>query len=489
MYSLEKFFFLEKFRLFFSRYYKQLTPNGINSNYHTKKRIKNAGLTGITTLSVKGIVVLVGIISIPLTVKYLGNERYGLWLLLSLLLSWISIADLGLASSLTNTIAFADGKEDINLAKEALSSAFWIMVGTAVIIFVLFFLINPYIPWAKVFKVTSPEAKIEVGPAVISTVLIFALRLPLSVPSRVFAGYQKGYFYQLWNGLGNIIGVFGLIIGIRFNVSMPTLIFAFFGTPLIGDLLAMGHLFFWQTQPLKPSFSYFRYSLAKRLLKTGFKFWIIQISAILFMQTDLIIVDQMFGATQVAIYGVALKLFSLIWIVQVAFISPLWPTYCEALARKDIKWITRTYKFSISLSIIWCLLAGILLVIFTPRIVTSWMGINMLPSNHLMIAMYFTSLATVVAQAIGILLSGLEKLKFQIICALCAAIFNLISSIALAYLIGLPGICWGTGLTLFIFSNILGGFYIKRIFAKLNKASEQTTFNIYNDKKILACNF
>ena len=72
------------------------------------ERIKKAVFTGLSTIGVKGVTVAAGLLSIPITSKYLGVERFGLWLTLSTLLTWVSVADLGLANSLTNVLASAN---------------------------------------------------------------------------------------------------------------------------------------------------------------------------------------------------------------------------------------------------------------------------------------------------------------------------------------------------------------------------------------------
>src|SRR5205823_1872065 len=55
---------------------------------------------------------LTGIITIPLTVRYLGAERYGAWMTISSVLVFLGFGDFGLASSLTNALGKAFGADD-----------------------------------------------------------------------------------------------------------------------------------------------------------------------------------------------------------------------------------------------------------------------------------------------------------------------------------------------------------------------------------------
>jgi O-antigen/teichoic acid export membrane protein len=430
-----------------------------------RMRIRRVGLTGITTLSVKGISTTAGIISIPLTAKYLGTERFGLYLILSTFLSWISIADLGLANSLTNALATSDGKENREAAKTAVSSAFWLMIIVMFALTALFSIAYPLVPWDIVFNINSLLAKEEVGTAIIICFIFFIIRLPLSIPGRIYVAYQEGYFYQLWSGFSSILSFIFLIFAIYLKASLPLLIATQFGILLLGDIFAGIHLFYFKRQWLRPDIKYFIWKKSKWLFKTGFQFWIAQISAILIFQTDLIIVAQLFGASTVATYGVTLKLFALIGLVQSAFVNPLWPAYTEALSRKDYYWVIKIFKKSIYISFSLSLVLGFIIFIFSPAIVSSWIGKgDVILHNSLLLAMLFTSVLNSIAQCVGILVNGLGEIRLQAFIAPISAIINLFLSVFLGNLIGVSGVAWATGICLLLFSLIIvGGDILKKL--------------------------
>ena len=53
-----------------------------------RERYRRAGMTASTSYIAKGLTLLMGFVSVPLTVDYLGAERYGVWLTISSLLLW-----------------------------------------------------------------------------------------------------------------------------------------------------------------------------------------------------------------------------------------------------------------------------------------------------------------------------------------------------------------------------------------------------------------
>ena len=435
-----------------------------NSLERGRQRIRRVGLTGITTLAVKGVSTLAGFVAIPLTAKYLETERFGLWLILGSLLTWISIADLGLANSLTNALAISDAKEDKQIAKEAVSSAFYLMLFIALILFILFLIIYPSISWERVFNIKSTLAKQEVGISIFVCWILFVIRLPLSIPGRIYAAYQEGYLYQIWSAIGSLISVFSLIFAIHIHANLPLLIVAGFGTLLIGDVLSAIHLFGFQRKWLIPKYKDFNLLQCKWLLKTGFQFWISQVSAILIFQTDLIIVAQMFGASEVASYGITLRLFSLVSIILGSFITSLWPAYSEAAARGDYAWISHTFKMSVFTSLIWSTCAGILLVIFSPQLISLLVNKEAIPDISLLFAMLFTTVLFAIAQSVAVLANGLGELKSQTILGPIAAISNIVLSLLLGHLIGVSGVAWSTGICILLFSLVgVGGDIINKL--------------------------
>jgi O-antigen/teichoic acid export membrane protein len=423
----------------------------------SKNRSQRIALTGLATLGSKGINVLAGFISIPLTASYLGAERFGLWLTLSTFLAWVTLADLGLANSLTNVVTTADAQENPRHAQASISSAFWLMTAIGMILAIVFMFFYPSINWTKVFNVSSRSISDEAGGAALVGFMLFVLRLPFSVPSRVYIAYQEGYLYQIWAGLGSCLSLVALSICIYFKASLPVLVGTFFGSSVLADIFAAIHLFYWHRPITKPIFAAFQWEKSIELLKIGVQFWIVQISAIVFLQTDLIMVAQLFGARAVATYGVALKLFTVIGLVQGAFLAPLWSAYNEALARRDIPWIFKTFKSSLQTSLIWSISAGILLSLVSPWLITRWIGTAASPQIDLMIAMFFLSVFTAIGQCIGCLLNGLGKVSYQAIYGVIAALTNLGLSIILGKLFGLSGVTWATTIAIVIFSIILIG--------------------------------
>jgi len=164
------------------------TPEG-----RSQERYRRMVLTSLASAVARGIAILTSLVSVPLTLKYLGTERYGMWMTASSVIVLLGFADLGMGNGLLNAISEADGKDDRNMALMYVSIAFFILLGIATLILCLFFTAYFFIPWPRIFNVVSEKAIREAGPSMAVFVVSLAINMPLGVAQRIQMGYQEGY--------------------------------------------------------------------------------------------------------------------------------------------------------------------------------------------------------------------------------------------------------------------------------------------------------
>src|SRR5690349_19553868 len=117
------------------------TPEG-----RSKERLRRVVLTALVSAFSQGINVLTMLISVPLTLNYLGAERYGLWITISSLILLLGFADLGVGNGLLNAIAQANGRDDRHDAESYVSSAFFVLCGVTVLLAIAWMAVYERIP-------------------------------------------------------------------------------------------------------------------------------------------------------------------------------------------------------------------------------------------------------------------------------------------------------------------------------------------------------
>ncbi|PSB04095.1 lipopolysaccharide biosynthesis protein [Merismopedia glauca] len=409
----------------------------------SKERYRRVFATTAASVASKGVSILTNLISVPLTVNYLGTERYGLWMTISSAIALLSFADLGMGSGLLNAIAEADGKDDRHSARVYVSSAFFILLAIAMLILVVFASIYPLIPWERVFNVRSDLAVRESGPTMAVLIASFAVNIPLGIAQRVQMGYQEGYKNQLWAIVGGLMGLAGLLLGVYFKVGLPWLVLAISGGPVLGMLINWIVLFGSSRKWLFPQWKYFNWLASRKILGTGTWFFILQILTVVGTASDNLIISQALGASAVASYAVTQKLFSTAFVSQF-FITPLWPAFAEAIARADYNWARKTLNRSLIISSSIGIITALILFIFANKIITIWAGPNLVPSTLVLIGFTFWLILLGYIGTMSTLFNSGSLISKQVIFISAASIASLLMKIVLVHQWQAAGVIWAT---------------------------------------------
>jgi O-antigen/teichoic acid export membrane protein len=424
------------------------TPEG-----RSKERYRRAILTSLASALSSVIGISASLISVPLTLHYLGIERYGLWMTISAVIAVLGFSDLGINNGLINGIAKAHGRDDRELARQYVSSAFFILVAVALILGAAFAIAYPWIRWSSLFRVRSAQAMSEVGPAVAVITGCFLINIPTGIVSRVQSGYQEGFIANLWSSLGSILCLVFLLLVIHIHGSLALLVLAMAGAPILALVLNGAVEFGIQRPWLFPSWRYVKPGVSKSLLRLGSLFLILQIDGAIAYSSDNIVLAAVLGPEAVSQYAVPAKLFSLVTLATSFLTVPLWPAYGEALARGDHHWIRRTLYRSLILSAGVSVILSVALVSFGTRIIYLWVGPSIQPSPLLLAGLGIWGVVCSISNGIAIFLNGLSVMRFQVIIASVGAFLNIAISIYLTRRIGIPGVIYGS-----ILGQILVGF-------------------------------
>jgi O-antigen/teichoic acid export membrane protein len=443
------------------------------SSERSKERYRRIGLSAIASASAQGVSILTSLISVPLTLGYLGAERYGLWVVISSTIAMLNFADLGMGNGLINAISDANGKNDKLLAHRYVSSAFFMLAGIALAIGTIFVIFSSKISWSWFLNISSPQAVNEAGPAITVFLACFLVNLPLGVIQRIQIGYQEGFFNSLWQAFGNLLALGSILLAIYFKAKLPWLVFAMTGVPIFATILNGVVLFGFRRPWLLPKLKAVTLFVAQKVSKIGFLFLILQIAATLGYQSDNLVISHFLGASYVPQYSIPMKLFMLIPLLLSFILSPLWPAYGEATTRKDFPWIRKTFFRSVKLALIVNVVPALLLIIFAPLIIHIWAGTNINPPFSLLLGLGIWTILISLGGPIAMLLNGANAIGIQVVCALLMGVSNPLLSIYLVQKIGVAGPIYGTIITWTLFCLVPFLIYIPRMFASLQLSWKQ----------------
>jgi O-antigen/teichoic acid export membrane protein len=455
---------LRTFRYLRGRPFDVATPDG-----RSQERYRRAAWATLAGLGARAIALLVTLVTIPLAIGYLGPEQYGVWATISAFSAMLIFADFGLGNGLMNVVAGAYGRGDRAAAQGAISSAFVMLMGVAGLLTLVFAFTFPIVPWPQLANVTSEDAAAQVAPAVLAYFACFAIGLPLGLVQRLQYGYQEGYEVGAWAALGSVLSLVGLVIAIRVEATLPWLVLALAGGPVVA-LAGNAIVVFAKRHPdLRPAIGLATKRAAANLVRVGLLFFVLQLAVAVAFQSDVIVAAQILGSEAAAEYSVVARLFlltpSLLWM---AFL-PLWPAYGEAVARGDVPWLRRTVMRSTLAGIAISGASSAVLLVVGNQVLRFWLGPVFDPPFALMLGMAVWAVLSTAGTSMAMLLNGATVIGFQVVVAITMATTSIVASIVLGQLFGLSGVIWGTVLAYVVCNAVPIVWYVPRLLHRLER--------------------
>ncbi|MEA3443226.1 MAG: polysaccharide biosynthesis protein, partial [Bacteroidota bacterium] len=174
-----------------------LITSGNSRSVKAKKNI-------IYSFVIRGVSMLTTLFLVPITLGYVTEVEYGIWITLSTFIIWFSIFDVGLGNGLRNKFAEAIAKKDTNLARTYVSTTYaglTIIFGAVLIIFLGIF---PFVNWNLLFQ-AGDENSNNIRILVLILFVFFTIRFILQLISTLLIADQRPAIASLIDPITNLI--------------------------------------------------------------------------------------------------------------------------------------------------------------------------------------------------------------------------------------------------------------------------------------------
>jgi O-antigen/teichoic acid export membrane protein len=314
--------------------------------------------------------VITSIAFVPIYIKYIGIEAYGLIGFFSSLQIVLSLLDLGLGTAFSREIARLSASEgtqrDMKDLIRTFSLAYW---GIAIVVAVVFAGSAPFIAehWFKSGGISKSVVR--------GATLLMGLGIAFRWPSNVYAGALSGLQKQVTCNILAIVYTTLRSVGavaVLWLVS-PTVI-AFFLWQLIATILVsisyivMTHLVFPKTN-FKPRF---KISLIKGLWKFAAGMATINICATILYQLDKILLSKLVSLEQFGYYTLASNLsYSLIGVIF-PVTGAMYPRFTQIIAANNTSGLKKLYHYTCQVISILVVPLGVIIILFSREILLVW---------------------------------------------------------------------------------------------------------------------
>lgn len=390
------------------------------SSDRTRNIIRHVGISFL----LKGGSVLANFLIVPVTMNYLDNENYGVWLTLSSFIAWFSFFDIGLGNGLRNKFAEARVRNDDDLARAYVSSAYFTVGIISLILVSVFFVINPMINWASVFN-APPGLQDQLKILMPVVFAFFGLQLVVRLITTIYIADQRHSIQGQIQFLTQVVSLLAIWILTQTKGSSLLLFGAVFSAlPVIVLLFLNGFAFRKRYRNFKPGIKFFGRKYLKDIMGLGLNFFIIQIAVLVLFSTDNFIISKLFSPAEVVPYNVAYKYFSVATMIYTVMITPYWSAFTEAYTRKDVQWIKNSVK---NIQKLWLAVPGglLIMILASSWFYNLWVGDKVSVPTDLSVAMaVFVMLLTFNMIYVNFI-NGVGKIKLQLMTSIFVMIVNI----------------------------------------------------------------
>lgn len=325
------------------------------------------------TFGLRGVSMLTSFILVPLTIGYVSNQLYGVWLAVASVLSWIGLFDVGFGNGLRNRLTENLALGNMDKCQQYVSTTYCcltlILVPLAAICTICCGLVN----WSSLLNV-SPALNEDVLQTVRIVVAFSCFTFIAKTLSTILLALQFNALSSLLDTIGQILVL--IVIGVLTLVTKGSLLYlALVLTicPLLVYIVASIFLFKGRYKYLCPKFSLVRKELVMDILSLGLKFFIIQIACLVLYGTMNVIISHVSSPEYVTEYNVVYKYLSIPMMVFNIILAPFWSAYTDAYTLKDYGWMKSLYSKLLKM-FVGCMLVLLVLSALYPIAFKIWLG-------------------------------------------------------------------------------------------------------------------
>lgn len=367
--------------------------------------------------------ILISLMVVPATINYINAERYGIWLTLSGIIAWLSYFDFGFAHGFRNKFAEAIAKDDHLLARKYVSTTYTVLALLFTTLMIITSIINNYVNWSSILNVnTSLDNELRV---VFQTLIVFfCINIVAEVFSTMLTASQRPAVVAAIKTSGNLLSFIVItILTYTTEGSLEYLAIAFSGVPCLLTIIVSIITFNkGRYRKYAPSFKQVDFSLTKNIIGMGGQFFLIMMCLLLIFQFTNIIISRELGPEYVTLYNVTYKIFSVVEMIIMIILTPIWSAYTDAYTRKDFGWMKRSSAKLEKMGLITFPIL-ILLTVISPFIFKLWLGDSVRTSIYVSAAIAFFTFCKIMGNIYMYQINGTGKVRIQLITYSIIALF------------------------------------------------------------------
>ena len=345
---------------------------------------------------------VIGFVFVPVFIKYLGIEAFGLIAIFTIVQSSLGLLDLGLKPALGREMAkFTAGAHDAQSIRDLLRSVEIAAAAMATIISLG--------AWWAAGWVASKWLNVQSLPlsavrhAIVGMGAICALRLVENIYSSSIAGLQR---QVLQSALSSTLVTARALGAIAVLAWVSPTVEGFFIWQVLISIITIPILaaVVYRVLPMSPRPARFSWDSLTGIWRFAGGVMTIALLSLLLTQSDKILLSRLLPLKVFAIYAVAGVLSSALYMLSTPIGAAFYPSFTQLITLGDVAALRLAYHRAAQLSAVVMGSAALVLIIFADTVLSAWTGDRTLTQEA-------TPILRVLA--FGTLLSGFMAIPYQ----------------------------------------------------------------------------
>jgi O-antigen/teichoic acid export membrane protein len=383
---------------------------------------------------------VVGLLVLPINIRYLGPSAYGLWMLMASITAYFSVLELGYGSAVIKFVAEYRAKRDARALNEILSTLYTVFTGMGIVAVTIAIVIAWLMP--HIFNLEPDQ--VNTGRTIL---LIVAVNVGLHFNFAVYGGVVNGFqrYY-----LNNVIGAVTMVIAAVVNVIVLKLGYGLIELVAATTAVRMAPYYLYRRNAravfpeLELSLRLFRRERLREV--TGFSIYlaITDWSSRLNYALDTFTIGIFLNTAAVGVYSIGLRLSEALFRMTSQFHFFLFPAIVQQATDGQIeaqrRMLVQATRFQLAVAMALC---GTVIAV-ADVLITAWVGPGFEQGFVTAQLLAYVVVLRAWMALPSTMLKGSNRASFVAKVSAASAVANVLLSVALVKPLGILGVALGT---------------------------------------------
>ncbi|MRI80831.1 hypothetical protein GIY11_02150 [Aerococcaceae bacterium DSM 109653] len=389
---------------------------------------------------VKGASMLLSLFTMPAYMRFFENDAVlGIWFTMLSVLNWIIMFDFGIGNGLRNKLAVTLYNGEKEKSQEYISSAYVSIAGVAVLIGLLYMVMQYFLNWNSILNVSMDSISSSTLRQSMNIIIIGILfRFVVGLSNSILYAMQKSALNNFLVLITNFL-IYIYVLCAPNNTPEKNLLNLSFAQSILSNVPLLFVTFYLFLKPLKemaPNLKKFKKTSAFEVLNIGVNLLWLQVVAMIVLTTHPFLITRLVGPQQVVEYNIYYRIYTTIASILSLALTPIWSAVTKAQGQKNYNWIKKLYGLLLIFPVITIALDLLMLPVLQ-IFFDFWLGNGSIRVNaSAVIVMTIFSALYVLHNVNTSVNNGLSYFKFQNIFMSLAALLMIPASIYFCMLMG-----------------------------------------------------